>query len=73
MPTYVFKCGDCGAEDEVIVTFAEFEKIKKSGRLCHASDLCSGTMNTVIQSTSFALQGGGWAKDGYSKAKGRGR
>jgi hypothetical protein len=25
----------------------------------------------VIQSTSFALQGGGWAKDGYSKGRGR--
>jgi putative FmdB family regulatory protein len=70
MPTYVFKCNDCGAEEEVIATFSEFDKMKK-GKLCHASDLCSGTMSTVIQSTSFALQGGGWAKDGYSKGKGR--
>lgn len=64
MPTYVFKCGDCGAEEEIVMSISEFEK-QKGKRFCHASDLCSGMMTTVIQSTSFSLVGGGWAKDGY--------
>lgn len=65
MPTYVFKCADCYAEEEIVVSVSEFEELR-NGKLCKNSpDLCQGIASPVIQPTSFALHGSGWAKDGY--------
>lgn len=71
MPTYVFKCRECGGEDKKVFTFSEFDKIKRDGGiLCTGiRGLCQGIMETVIQHTSFSLKGRGWAKDGYSGGK----
>jgi putative FmdB family regulatory protein len=63
MPTYIYGCDPCQQTMEVVQSIKD-----KPGYPCPS---CGENMYRVIQSTSFALQGGGWAKDGYSKGRGR--
>ena len=61
MPLYEHKCGKCRHTFDVLVTFSEASKDVPCPK-------CSVTRTRrVFSRTSFALKGGGWAKDGYQK------
>jgi putative FmdB family regulatory protein len=63
MPIYEYKCGDCGHVHEVITTLAE----RDTPPPC--PECKSGEVRRLISRSSFALKGGGWYKDGYSKGQ----
>lgn len=65
MPTYLFECEACGFQEEVFMTFDEYHSTRPVRK--HMAD--EAPMKIVIQKTSFALKGNGWAKDGYSGGK----
>ena len=58
MPFYEYKCEACGHEMEKLVRMntppPECPKCKDT------------TMKKKVSKTGFKLEGGGWAKDGYS-------
>ena len=58
MPTYEYKCNDCGHlfEKEQKITAKPIKKCPK----------CEGTVERLISATAFSLKGGGWYKDGYA-------
>lgn len=60
MPIYVYRCDDCGAEEEVLQKADEPPpaKCEKCGK--------TNTMKRRIAPSNFALKGGGWADDGYA-------
>lgn len=59
MPVYEYECRDCGKQ------FEESQSIKD--KPVESCKFCGGTVQKLISSTSFALKGGGWYQDGYSK------
>lgn len=61
MPTYVYRCPKCEAEVELVQKITE-----QKAPDCPNPECMEAVMETVIQATSFALKGSGWAKDGYS-------
>jgi putative FmdB family regulatory protein len=58
MPTYEYKCDECGAEFEVTQGMDD-EPLSQ----CRE---CSGSVRRMISFTSFSLKGGGWYSDGYA-------
>lgn len=61
MPMYEYECPKCGLGVTKKRAIAERDDPVR----CPA---CWGTMTrTLSRSTSFALKGGGWYSDGYSK------
>ena len=59
MPVYEYECQDCGKQFEV------FQSIKDNPlKNCK---FCEGKVRRLISQSSFALKGGGWYKDSYSK------
>jgi len=57
MPTYEYKCNNCGAEYELIHNIHELVKICKE---------CSKeTLERLISLTSFKLLGTGWYQTDY--------
>jgi putative FmdB family regulatory protein len=65
MPIYEYFCKSCDK------TFESFQKITDKP-LANCPE-CGKKVKRLISSTSFALKGGGWYKDGYSKGKGNGK
>ena len=63
MPIYEYYCKNCDK------TFESFQKITDEP-LADCPE-CGKKVKRLISSTSFALKGGGWYKDGYSKGKGK--
>jgi putative FmdB family regulatory protein len=61
MPIYEYRCSDCGAITEFIV-YATDKDFKASCTECESENVVR-----LISCSSFALKGGGWAKDGYAK------
>lgn len=62
MPVFEYYCPDCKAE---------FEELQRQGAPCAPCPKCKGPPAVRIMSaSSFSLKGGGWATDGYAKAKG---
>lgn len=59
MPIYEYECQDCGKQFEVFQGISE--KPLKKCQYCH------GKAKRLISQSSFALKGGGWYRDGYSK------
>ena len=62
MPMYQYKCPECGAELETL------QKVGAPAPQC-STEGCVGhkkPMQKKVSRSSFILQGGGWAKDGYS-------
>jgi putative FmdB family regulatory protein len=58
MPTYEYGCATCGTyEVEQRITEAPLQ----------ACPSCGAATQRLISRTSFALRGGGWHSDGYSK------
>ncbi len=60
MPLYEYKCPNCGNE---------FEKIHKSTDRDKPAPCpkCKTEAKKLVSKTSFQLNGGGWAADGYGK------
>ena len=56
MPLYVYKCEDCGKRVEILQPF---------DAPIPTCEQCLCQMKKQIAMTSFALKGGGWAKDNY--------
>lgn len=70
MPIYEYVCERCGHRFEVRA------KMKDPPPTCpyvhvgpDSSQVCGGEVKKVISQTSFVLQGGGWASDGYGGGK----
>jgi len=64
VPTYDYKCGECGFTEEALVPVD-----KRDNPLSCAS--CGGKMVRILQeSMTFILKGQGWANHGYSKSVG---
>lgn len=60
MPIYEYKCEKCNKY------FEYYHSIKDVKINCKE---CSGKLERLISTTSFALKGGGWHKDLYSSTK----
>ena len=61
MPIYRYKCDSCSTE------FVKF--MKSSQDILPKFDCCPMPLvKKIMSSTSFALKGGGWYKDGYSSS-----
>jgi putative FmdB family regulatory protein len=56
MPLYEYKCESCGKQRELL---------QKHGDPAPVCSTCSEEMKKMISTTSFSLQGDGWAKDNY--------
>ena len=56
MPLYVYKCEKCGKKIEILQAFGDPKP---------TCEQCLCEMKKQIAMTSFALKGGGWAKDNY--------
>jgi putative FmdB family regulatory protein len=63
MPIYEQRCKKCGHQFEVLVSHSDRTKIQPC-RECG-----NGQTIRVVSRSSFALKGGGWAKDGYGSDK----
>ena len=76
MPTYDYKCSKCGH------TFEGVAKVNDPNPPCPVHTMvpdpppcqrgmylepCEGPTEKVISAVAIHFQGGGWAKDGYSK------
>jgi putative FmdB family regulatory protein len=61
MPTYHYKCSNCGSEIEI------FQKITDD-KLTHCDACHQDSLERIIMATNFVLKGGGWFKDGYSNS-----
>lgn len=59
MPIYEYECQDCGKQFEALQGISE-KPLKKC-------KYCQGPAKRLISQSSFALKGGGWYQDGYSK------
>ncbi len=81
MPTYTYRCKNCGRELEIEHSIADAphqfirHEIKGEARIKVGAapprlTRCSGEMTRLISSrTSFVLEGSGWAADGYQGPK----
>jgi putative FmdB family regulatory protein len=58
MPIYEYRCKKCEHK---------FEKLVKLGVLPPFCPKCEGETEKLVSRGNFALKGGGWFKDGYSK------
>jgi putative FmdB family regulatory protein len=61
MPIYEYRCTSCGHTFEVMQKLTD-RKLRK----CR---VCSGKLEKLISRTAFALKGGGWYSQGYSRGK----
>ena len=61
MPIYEYECKECGLVVSALRPVAERDKVAACEKHGTAS------MFRKVSSTNFALKGGGWYKDGYSK------
>jgi len=63
MPTYLYSCEQCNQQFEVEHKMSEeLEECPK----CKENGLPLSKPKRLISATSFVLNGGGWAKEGYS-------
>ena len=60
MPIYEYECTKCGKQ------FEAFQRI--SDKPLNSCQFCKGKVHRLISQSSFALKGGGWYRDGYSKS-----
>ena len=76
MPTYDYRCLNCGWEGEAHQKITdeplEFLRHVKKGKSLivpagRGTTVCSGQMKRLISKTSFVLSGGGWSASGYTK------
>lgn len=65
MPTYPYRCEDCGKEFRVRQSINDdsHTKCEQVNPECEKKD---AEVTRLISNPSFVLKGGGWYKDGYS-------
>lgn len=66
MPIYEYKCKKCRHKFEIVA------KMSDPPPTCPKMDgdaPCGGEVERLVSLTSFSLQGGGWASDGYTGGK----
>ena len=63
MPIFEQRCKRCRYQFEVLVSHSERNKMQPCRKCGHQHTI------RVISRSSFALKGGGWAKDGYGSDK----
>lgn len=61
MPTYDYQCKKCGLEFEVEHSIKETPDVPCP----NCGDEYGHTVRLISGRTSFSLNGGGWARDGY--------
>ena len=62
MPLFEYRCAKCGTEFERLVAHSQRDTPQKC-----ANPKCESTdTKKLVSRTSFSLNGGGWASDGYS-------
>lgn len=68
MPTYEYRCktAECSHITEKTCKFQE----RYDSPEC---EKCGGETEQIISTTSFVLQGTGWARDGYGKQPAKGK
>lgn len=59
---YVYKCPNCLKQIELLRKFSEADDLPRCSTCL--PEACV-TMEKVLASSTFILNGGGWAKDGY--------
>lgn len=66
---YVWRCNDCGHEQEVERPIAQSDAPPLRCDCCQQADQEDADLNwtKLIQRTGFILQGKGWFRDGYQK------
>lgn len=65
MPTYPYRCLDCGHEWEQVQGITEPDApCPKDG-----PEVFTHRVERLIAATSFSLKGDGWYKDGYASKK----
>ena len=65
MPIYEYKCNKCDHQFETMQGIND-EPLKTCPKdKCPKKKHSKGELTKLISQTSFALKGGGWAKDGY--------
>ena len=65
MAIYEYECGKCSHRFEVMQRMSD-EPLKVCPKNeCPKKRHGKGKLKKLISKTSFALKGGGWAKDGY--------
>jgi putative FmdB family regulatory protein len=65
MPTYPYKCHECGKRFEVIQKISA-EKHTQCAQVNPSCEKKTAPVERMIANPSFVLKGGGWYKDGYS-------
>ena len=61
MPLYEYECKKCKKHTEHIQKFSDPEITK--------CPHCGGPLERVVSAAAISFKGGGWFKDGYSKAR----
>lgn len=59
MPIYEYTCEACGRSTDRLVR----DSRQRDQQAC----ACGQPLRRRVSASNFALKGGGWAKDGYSK------
>lgn len=63
MPTYSYKCETCGGEFDAVQSIKDPPLDECPTKTDTGG--CKGHPKRLISRTTFVLNGGGWAKDGY--------
>jgi putative FmdB family regulatory protein len=61
VPLFEYRCDTCGSSIDLLVKHADDAVAPECGS-------CKTSMKRKIGRTSFILNGGGWAKDGYGSS-----
>lgn len=69
MPIYEYRCKKCGYKFEVVAHIKDAPPTQCPSIPKEGEPPCDGEIERLISLTSFSLQGGGWASDGYSGGK----
>jgi putative FmdB family regulatory protein len=65
MPIYEYQCQKCDERFEVMQRISDDTLESCPKDKCPRKGHGKGSLTKLISKTSFALKGGGWAKDGY--------
>ncbi len=68
MPIYEYKCKKCRHKFEVTARMKD-PPPTQCPKVVEGEPPCDGEIERLVSLTSFSLQGGGWASDGYSGGK----
>lgn len=69
MPIYEFKCSRCGIKSEHLLSYADYNKRLTCDKAWTNDPkiICEGDLIKQVSSTTFKLNGGAWASEGYTR------